>query len=160
MQIIDDDYMGKIDLNAVIHYALSTFKGGMIHGITHCENVERNGLLMAGKNPEVNKRVVRLFAYLYDHQRNGDGTDNRHGPRAADALFDISSTLLSDLSEDEFEMLYKACKVDTSQTEPTGNPTIDCCIDSDRLDLTRCGITPAPERMLSEEGKRLAEDLW
>ena len=160
MQQTDDDNMGNIDLNDVIHYALSTFKGGMIHGITHWENVERNGLLMAEENPEVNKRVVRLFAYLHDHQRDNDGTDKLHGPRAAEALFDISSTLLSDLSEDEFEMLYKACKVHTSQTEPTGNPTIDCCIDSDRLDLTRCGITPDPERMLSEEGKRLTEDLW
>lgn len=122
MQQTDDDNMGNIDLNDVIHYALSTFKGGMIHGITHWENVERNGLLMAGKNPEVNKRVVRLFAYLHDHQRDNDGTDKLHGPRAAEALFDISSILLSDLSEDEFEMLYKACKVHTSQTEPTGNP--------------------------------------
>ena len=54
MQQTDDDNMGNIDLNDVIHYALSTFKGGMIHGITHWENVERNGLLMAEENPENN----------------------------------------------------------------------------------------------------------
>lgn len=78
---------------------------------------------------------------------------------AAEALFDISSTLLNDLTEDEFEMLYNACKIHTAQREPTGNPTIDCCIDADRLDLPRLGITPDPERMLSEEGMMLAEDL-
>ena len=54
LQQTDDDNMGNIDLNDVIHYALSTFKGGMIHGITHWENVERNGLLMAEENPEIN----------------------------------------------------------------------------------------------------------
>lgn len=48
----------------------------------------------------------------------------------------------------------------TSQTEPTGNPTIDCCIDADRLDLSRVGITPDPERMLTEAGKLLAEEEW
>ena len=48
----------------------------------------------------------------------------------------------------------------TSQAEPTGNPTIDCCIDADRLDLPRVGITPDPERMLTEAGKLLAEEEW
>lgn len=155
-----DDYMGNIKLTDVIHYALSQFKGGMVHGITHWENVERNGLRLSEKTEGVNKRVVRLFAYLHDHMRSWDGYDNNHGPRAADALIDISSTLLSDLSEEEFEMLYRACKIHTSQTEPTGNPTIDCCIDADRLDLPRVGITPEPERMLTEAGKLLAEEEW
>ena len=30
-----DDDMGNIKLNDVIHYALSQFKGGVVHGITH-----------------------------------------------------------------------------------------------------------------------------
>lgn len=127
---------------------------------THWENVERNGLRLSEKTEGVNKRVVRLFAYLHDHMRSWDGYDNDHGPRAAKALIDISSTLLSDLSEEEFEMLYRACKIHTSQTEATGNPTIDCCIDADRLDLSRVGITPDPERMLTEAGKLLAEEEW
>ena len=152
-----DDDMGNIKLNDVIHYALSQFNGGVVHGITHWENVERNGLRLSEKTEGVNKRVVRLFAYLHDHMRSWDGYDNDHGPRAAKALIDISSTLLS---EEEFEMLYRACKIHTSQTEATGNPTIDCCIDADRLDLSRVGITPDPERMLTEAGKLLAEEEW
>ena len=159
-EILNDECMGNVDLNAVIHYAISCFRGGMIHGLTHWKNVEKNGMLLARDNPEVNRRVVRLFAYLHDHQRTGDGYDNLHGPAAAEALIDISGSLLSDLSEDEFEMLYLACKIHTRQSYPTGNATIDCCLDADRLDLTRVGITPDPERMLTEKGKSLAEELW
>ncbi|MDO4507409.1 MAG: hypothetical protein Q4B64_10740 [Spirochaetales bacterium] len=157
----DDDCMGNINLNDVIHYSLGEFSGGFMHGITHWENVDRNGMRLANNMTEgVNKRVVRLFSYLHDHQRNADGYDTEHGPRAAEALFDISNTLLEDLSEEEFEMLYEACKIHTVAKEPTGNPTIDCCIDADRLDLPRVGITPDPDRMLTEAGKKLAEEEW
>ena len=30
----DDDYFGNIKLNDVIHYPLSQFNGGVVHGIT------------------------------------------------------------------------------------------------------------------------------
>lgn len=160
MRELNMEELGNINLNDVIHYAISEFSGGVIHGLSHWENVERNGLKLAEMTEGVNERVVRLFAYLHDHKRTSDGVDNEHGPDAAEALIDISSTLLADLSEDEFEMLYKACKIHTSAKEPTGNPTIDVCIDSDRLDLPRVGITPDPERMLTEAGKILAEEEW
>lgn len=153
-----DDYMGNVKLNDVIHYALTQFRGGVIHGITHWENVERNGLRLASMTEGVNKRIVRLFAYLHDHKRTNDGYDREHGPAAAEALFNIKGSLLSDLSDEEFQMLYTACKNHTAQRNSTGNPTVDVCIDADRLDLPRVGITPDPDRMLSEAGKILAEE--
>ena len=55
------DYLDNIKLNDVIHYALSKFKGGVVHGVTHWENVDRNGLRLSEKTEDVNKRVVRLL---------------------------------------------------------------------------------------------------
>ena len=53
-----DDYMGNIKLNDVIHYALSQFKGGVVHGVTHWENVDRNGLRLSEKTEIVKKSAV------------------------------------------------------------------------------------------------------
>jgi hypothetical protein len=41
----------------------------------------------------------------------------------------------------------------------TGNATIDICLDADRLDLTRLGIYPDPETMVTEKGALLAAEL-
>jgi hypothetical protein len=39
----------------------------------------------------------------------------------------------------------------------TKEVTADICLDADRLDLYRVGITPEPKLMASEIGKRYAE---
>lgn len=151
-------YMGNIDLSAVIQYSLSKFKCSDIHGYSHWYRVARNGLLIAKYDEEVNKRVVILFAFLHDHMRENDFMDEQHGPRAAKALYDISDTLLADLSEEEFDLLYTACEQHT-ESAGTGDPTVDACFDSDRLDLGRVGITPDPDRMCTEVGQILAEKI-
>ena len=43
-------------------------------------------------------------------------------------------------------------------TSQTGNPTIDACFDSDRLDLWRVGIIPDPDRLATEKGKEIARN--
>ena len=129
---------------------------GVCHGLSHWERVECNGLLLA--TDEVNRAVVRLFAYLHDKWRVDDWEDLEHGKRAAENLPALRGTLLECLTDKEFELLRKACELHTV-CHSTGNPTIDACFDADRLDLMRVGIMPDPERMATERGKFYATNL-
>ena len=104
-----ENFMGNIDLKKIKSYAVSRFKlNSEIHGMQHWERVKRNGLMLAQFDPQVNKRVVVLFAYLHDCEREDDFEDEEHGIRSAEKLYDISETLLADLSEEEFDLLYTA----------------------------------------------------
>ena len=141
------------DIEPIKQWAISRWTLGTLHGISHWERVERNGLLLA--TPECDVTVIRLFAYLHDSCREDDGYDEEHGPRAAKMIEGLRKTLLKDLSDEQFKMLQEACRLHTS-THRTGNPTIDACFDADRLDLGRVGITPDPEKMATERGKELA----
>ena len=138
-------YDGKSAMiDKVKEFAQQGWELGELHGISHWERVEKNGLLLATK--EANKTVVRLFAYLHDKWRIDDGEDLQHGTRAAENLTALRGSLLSELSDEEFELLCKACELHTV-CHRTGNITIDTCFDADRLDLTRVGILPRPSRM-------------
>ena len=55
----------------------------------------------------------------------------------------------------QIELLKDACALHTT-CHRTGNPTIDTCFDSDRLDLPRVSILPDPERMATKEGAEKA----
>lgn len=123
----------------------------------HWKRVERNGLLLATDN--VNTTVVRLFAYLHDKWRIDNWEDKAHGKRAAEHLLELRKTLLIDLTDEEFELLRKACELHTV-CHRTGNITIDTCFDANRLDLTRVGIIPDPERMATERGAYYADNLY
>ena len=129
---------------------------GVCHGVSHWERVERNGLLLA--TDEVNRTVVRLFAYLHDKWRVDNWEDIEHGKRAAENLSALRDTLLLCLTDDEFELLRKACELHTV-CHRTGNATIDACFDADRLDLMRVGITPDPDRMATERGRYYAANI-
>lgn len=151
-------YLGNIDLNAVKKYSLTHSRHSQIHGISHWDRVAANGMKIAQMDEDVNKRVVILFAYLHDHKRRNDGYDSEHGPRAARALYALEDNLLQDLTDDEFDLLFTACDQHT-ESDGTGDPTVDACFDADRLDLGRVNITPDPERMCTEAGKILAAQL-
>ena len=143
-------------INKVKRFSCEGWKLGTCHGASHWERVERNGLLLA--TDEVNKTVVRIFAYLHDKWRLDDGEDIDHGMRASKNLIQLRETLFQWLTEDEFEQLYMACELHTV-CHSTGNPTIDTCFDADRLDLMRVGVTPDPERMATERGKFYAANI-
>jgi uncharacterized protein len=64
---------------------------------------------------------------------------------------------LKDVSNEEIELLQEACRLHTTKHK-TGNPTIDACFDSDRLDLWRVGIIPDPARLATEKGKEIARN--
>ena len=145
-----------IDIEPIKQWAVSRWTLGALHGISHWERVERNGLQLA--TPECDVIVIRLFAYLHDSCRENDGYDEEHGPRAAKMIVGLRKTLLKGLSDQQFETLQKAIRLHTS-THCTGDPTIDACFDADRLDLGRVNITPDPEKMASAKGKELARQF-
>lgn len=123
-----------------------------IHGPAHWKRVEGYGLYLApqtGADP----LVVRLFALFHDSQRQDDGWDPDHGPRAADKARAMRS--LIPLADEAFETLCEACFGHTKFTF-SADPTVATCWDADRLDLDRVGQTVDPERINTEEGKRLA----
>ena len=142
-----------VDIEQIKQWSLSRWTLGALHGISHWERVERNGLMLA--TPECDVTVIRLFAYLHDSCREDDGYDEEHGSRAAKMIEGLRENLLKDLSDEQFSMLQEACRLHTS-THRTGNSTIDACFDADRLDLGRVGIMPDPKKMATAKGKELA----
>ena len=142
-------------IKEIREYAQSRWRLGSLHGIRHWDRVFENGQKLL--TPDVNPLVVGLFAYLHDSCRVHDGDDPYHGQRAAAWIETLRNTYLKDLSDEEFELLQKACRLHTIVPR-TGNPTIDACFDSDRLDLWRVGITPSPHKLATEKGKEIARN--
>ncbi len=130
-----------------------------VHGLSHWRRVEMFGLRMAEKEERVDRLVVRLFAYLHDFCRVNDWRDIEHGPRAAEKIKGVRESILGELSDEQFDALSQAIREHTVRSEPSGDITVDTCIDADRLDLGRVGITPDPERMLSCWGRELARNF-
>ena len=128
---------------------------GALHGIRHWDRVYENGQKLL--TPDTNPLVIGLFAYLHDSCRIDDGEDLYHGKRAADWIETLRGTYLKDVSNEEIELLQEACRLHTTELK-TGNPTIDACFDSDRLDLWRVGIIPDPARLATEKGKEIARN--
>ena len=126
---------------------------GALHGIRHWDRVYENGQKLL--TPDTNPFVIGLFAYLHDSCRIDDGEDLYHGKRAADWIETLRGTYLKDVSNEEIELLQEACRLHTTELK-TGNPTIDACFDSDRLDLWRVGVIPDPARLATEKGKEIA----
>ena len=128
---------------------------GALHGIRHWDRVYENGQKLL--TPDTNPLVIGLFAYLHDSCRIDDGEDINHGQRAAVWIDTLRNTYLKDVSDEEIELLQEACRLHTTKLK-TGNPTIDACFDSDRLDLWRVGIIPDPARLATEKGKEIASN--
>lgn len=145
-----------VNIEKVKQWAESHWTLGALHGVSHWERVERNGLMLASQGCDLT--VIRLFAYLHDSCRENDGYDEQHGPRAAKMIVGLRNTLLNGLTDHQFELLQTACYLHTT-THRTGDPTIDACFDADRLDLGRVGIKPDPEKMATEMGAELADRM-
>lgn len=146
---------GNENIERVRVYAIGHTRMGAdsIHGIGHWDRVARNGeaLNVSGADME----VVLCFAYLHDVERDSDAYDVEHGPRAAELIDDIRESVLGFLDDKQIGLLKDACTFHTTCPR-TGNPTIDACFDSDRLDLPRAGIIPDPAQMATKEGAAIA----
>jgi len=150
------------DIREVREFALNGWKLGKIHGLSHWQRVERNGIILSSENgsirKDINIKVVRFFAYLHDKFRLNDWADMEHGVKSADMLPTIRDTILKDFTDEEVSLLEKACRYHTTEHR-TGIPTVDVCFDADRLDLGRVGIIPNPKRMATEQGAYYAANI-
>ena len=147
---MDIKVLRKVREFAIKHARKDVFS---IHGIDHWDRVANYGLSVA--SPEADLDVVLCFAYLHDVERQDDGYDEEHGPRAAALIDQIKDTVLAFLDDKQIGLLKEACALHTI-CHKTGNPTIDACFDSDRLDLSRVGITPDPDKMATKKGAEKA----
>ena len=151
--------MWNENIEKIRSYAISHAKTGenSIHGIDHWDRVARNGESL--HVPEADMAVVLSFAYLHDVERDSDGYDEEHGPKAAKLIDQIRDSVLDFLDDKQIGLLKEACTLHTTCPR-TGNPTIDTCFDSDRLDLPRAGIIPDPAKMATKEGAERAKLLY
>ena len=148
------------DIAKVKEFALKDWELGETHGLPHWQRVERNGIILSTEvqngvayiREDINIKVIRMFAYLHDKCRLNNGADLKHGIRAANMLSSIKNTILQDLTDEDFSLLEKACRLHTTELR-TGNLTIDTCFDADRLDLERVGIIPYHNKMATINGR-------
>ena len=148
--------MNKIDFPALQNYILShRIFISELHGLTHWKQVESNGLLLASETG-ADIVVVRLFSLFHDSKRADDGYDEEHGSRSAEFAKEYFEEHRIDITQEQFDKLYHACKFHTTE-HCSGDATIDTCYDADRLDLGRVGIELDPDKMATDFGAKIAE---
>ena len=84
------------------------------HGLEHWRQVEFNGLLLAPRTG-ADITVVRLFALFHDCKREDDGYDGGHGERGAEFAKKCFDEKLLDITQEQFEKLYYACRMHTHE---------------------------------------------
>lgn len=112
-----------------------------IHDARHWARVRRNGLALSERTG-ASPRVVELFAFLHDCEREDDGHDLAHGARAA-ALVEEICTEVAGVSGELAALLAFACRHHSDGTTKA-DVTVQMCWDADRLDLGRVGIKHHP----------------
>lgn len=148
--------MTETDLSTLQDYILShRLFISEVHGLEHWKQVESNGLFLATETG-ADISVVRLFALFHDSKRADDGYDEEHGPRGAEFAKACFEEHRLDITREQFDKLYYACKSHTMEHR-SGDATIDTCYDADRLDLGRVGIKPKPMKMATAYGARIAQ---
>ena len=123
--------------------------------------VHTNGLALAGRTPGADLTVVELFALLHDCQRVDEGTDKGHGARAASYVRRFAENGHLRLDAKRLELLAAAC-AGHELGQVSEDPTIGCCWDADRLDLSRLGRRPIAA-LLSTKAARdvvIQEAAW
>ncbi len=125
---------------------------GTFHGPDHWDRVSKHSLAVS-RYLGIDPLVPYIFALVHDSQRQDDGVDPDHGPRAGAFVLEHRGDLFGFLSEGDIETLAKACELHSNgQTE--GDALVKACWDADRLDLGRVGVRPEPGRLCTEYAKR------
>ncbi len=112
-----------------------------IHGPAHWRRVRAHGLALAARTEGADAIVVELFALLHDSRRINDDHDPQHGPRAATLARTLAAEAVLALDAARLDLLAEACARHTDGGT-TSDPTIGCCWDADRLELSRLHIRP------------------
>ena len=122
-----------------------------IHGPSHWARVLQNGLLLSKLSIGANVKVITLFAIFHDSRRVNESIDDGHGLRGGEYVKKFRNKYF-DLSDDEFELLYFACKAHTDgMTE--ADITVQICWDADRLDIGRANLYPDPKYLCTNAAK-------
>jgi uncharacterized protein len=109
---------------------------GGVHGPAHWLRVLANGRALAAMTPDADVEVVGLFALLHDSRRVNEHTDPQHGERAADFVRQLALIGQLPIEGSRIVLLAAAC-ARHELGEVTDHPTIGCCWDADRLELSR-----------------------
>ncbi|WP_369407865.1 gamma-glutamylcyclotransferase family protein [Roseomonas rosulenta] len=112
-----------------------------IHGPAHWLRVRENGLTLAAMTAGADAAVVELFALLHDCRRWDEGYDTGHGERAAKHVRQLAADGLLRLDRARLDLLAEAC-AGHEHGRTSADPTIGCCWDADRLELSRLGRRP------------------
>lgn len=115
------------------------------HGGAHWARVHHHGQVL-GRQLGADLRVVELFAFLHDSQRQDEYDDPGHGHRAADFAEQLRRRGDFELDDHAFDLLQQACR-GHSDGLLEADLTVQVCWDADRLDLGRVGIKPDPRRL-------------
>jgi uncharacterized protein len=132
-----------------------------IHGPAHWLRVRTNGLALARRTPGADSIVIEAFALLHDARRLDDLRDLGHGERAADFARALHRRGLLGLTDAAVEVLAEAC-AEHEHGQVTDHPTIGCCWDADRLDLSRLERRPIEEYLSTRAARdaRVQRDAW
>ena len=160
LRILGDGEMSRIHANAPQIEAISkaifeVFDAeacGDYHGPEHWNRVRIHGMAQA-RSSGVDPLLPHLFALVHDSQREDEGIDPGHGPRAA-AWIAQNRALFSFLADDEIEGLQRACELHSTGAQRDARVDVMCCWDSDRLDLWRVGNEPDPQYLSLDNAKR------
>jgi len=125
-----------------------------VHGAFHWLTVLRNGVELCRHHP-ADEEIIRLFALFHDSCRHDEYADPDHGPRGARLAIEFRQAGHFHLDEPRMELLVTACRIHNGGP-PQSEPTLAVCLDADRLDLGRVGITPDPARLSTSTAKDIA----
>jgi uncharacterized protein len=137
--------------------ARSRLPAGSVHGIAHWARVLENARRIApqtGADP----RVLELFAVLHDSQRETDGYDEDHGPRAAAFARELRADI--GLDDQAFTRLEQACDSHTRGVPFDSDLTVLTCLDADRLDIPRVGYKIKPDLLFTAAARNPAVLSW
>lgn len=121
------------------------------HGFPHWARVYRHGLHV-GRSVGADLRVVELFAFLHDSQRENEYEDPQHGHRAAEYACWLHRKRRFELDAVALDQLVAACK-GHSDGHIVAAATVMACWDADRLDLGRVNVCPDPLRLCTEAAR-------
>ncbi|MBI3887576.1 hypothetical protein HY310_00730 [Candidatus Microgenomates bacterium] len=120
-----------------------------LHGISHWKHVEVLGRRLA-TSTEADLEVITLFAYLHDARRINEDFDPEHGERAGQYCLKLFNDRSLPLSKSQLKQLMIACQNHSDSKFVTDDMTVATCLDADKLDLVRFGISPHEDFLLTE----------